>query len=98
MRKCDKCGKVLIDEKGDNRNYPNSMDSAGKIFLCNDCADYCKVRITRYGITVEEILAKEKKEKREAEKAESEPKEIEPKSEKKAPVKKSEKKKGKRQI
>lgn len=91
MRNCDKCGKVLIDEKGDIRNHPNMMDSAGELFLCNECADYCKIRTTRYGITAAEILNKDKKEKKEAEKAE---KEVEPKPDKETPVKKAGKKKG----
>lgn len=91
MRNCDKCGIVLIDEKGDVRNHPKMMDSAGKIFLCNDCADYCKIRTIRYGITAEEILAKEKKEKKEVVEVE---KKVEPKPETKAPVKKAGKKKG----
>ena len=72
MRKCDKCGKVLIDEKGDIRNHPNMMNSSGKIFLCNECKEYCKVRMERYGIPIEEIIGVLKIEKDDPE---SEPKE-----------------------
>ena len=93
MRKCDKCGLVLIDEKGDIRNHPNTMDSSGKIFLCNDCSDYCKIRMVRYGIPIEEVLKKDKSDQAEPKKKEVEPKE-EPKAEKKVPVKKVVKKKG----
>lgn len=83
-RKCDKCGKVLIDEKGDIRNHPNMMNSSGKIFLCDGCKEYCKVRQERYGIDIEELL---KKGEPKTKKKEAEPKTEEPKEERKAPVK-----------